>query len=308
MDIAANINAQLRVSKRTYADDIDFRIVVAPIGTFQTLVGTVHSLLNDVHFFVIKTKDFEGIKVDSATSDFSTVLKQQLTCTVEIPDGSEEKNFCLNVAQLNSRIKSNSSSMLEIVRFKGKEDSINVFYPNANPQREFRLRTLTKDVVDNRLFDIETDISVQIRLGDFKEICRDYAKYGSPHLRIHIQSAKGANLSNHSFITFSCEADGNEDIRSFHSVYKKVSEDDIQVVCDSEKVMDTRTIKDKAKTVYKGTFFLETINHFLKSIDKSFVWLSFSKKGAMIMKYSLGNEQSLMRLICAPCDDDDEEL
>ena len=64
MDIAANINAQLRVSKRTYADDIDFRIVVAPIGTFQTLVGTVHSLLNDVHFFVIKTKDFEGIKVE----------------------------------------------------------------------------------------------------------------------------------------------------------------------------------------------------------------------------------------------------
>ena len=59
--------------------------------------------------------------------------------------------------------------------------------------------------------------------------------------------------------------------------------------------------------MYKGTFFLETINNFLKSIDKSFIWLSFSKKGAMIMKYSLGNEQSLMRLICAPCDDDDDE-
>ena len=43
MDIAANINAQVRIAKRTYTDDIDFRIAIAPIGTFQTLVGTVHS-------------------------------------------------------------------------------------------------------------------------------------------------------------------------------------------------------------------------------------------------------------------------
>ena len=282
MDIAANINAQDRVAKRTYSDDIDFRIVVAPIGTFQTLVGTVHSHLNDVHFFVIKTKDFEGIKVDSSTSDFSTMLKQQLTCTVDIPDGTEEKNFCLNVAQLHSRIKSNSSSALEIVRFKGeKEDSIHVYYPNANPQREFRLRTLTKDIVDNRLFDIETDISVQIRLADFKEICRDYAKYGSLHLKIHIQSAKGQHdepLLHHLLLRGRRERG--------HTVLPLRVQEDLGRRHSGRVRYHARhghrEIKEKAQTVYKGTFFLETINNFLKSIEKSFVWLSFSKKGAMI--------------------------
>ena len=114
-DIAKSTGMRLRVQKRKHEPDVDFRIVIAPIGTFQTLVSTVHCLLNDVHFFVIKNKDFEGIKVDSSTLDNTTMLKQQLSCTVDLPDGIEEINFCVNVSQLNSRIKNGNASAFAAV-------------------------------------------------------------------------------------------------------------------------------------------------------------------------------------------------
>ena len=67
-------NMRLRVAKRKIEDDLDFRLTIAPIGTFQTLVSTIHHLLNDVHFYVIKNDEFEGIKVDSSTPDNTTML------------------------------------------------------------------------------------------------------------------------------------------------------------------------------------------------------------------------------------------
>lgn len=303
-------NMRLRVAKRKLEDDVDFRLTVAPIGTFQTLVSTIHHLLNDVHFYVIKNDEFEGIKVDSSTPDNTTMLKQQLTCTVEMPEGVEEVNFCVNANQLNLRIKNGNASAFEIVRHKGQEDHIKIFYPNSNPRRQFTLRTLTKDIVDNRMFDIATQISIQIRLSELKEITRDFSKYGAAFMKIKVESSNGLNdNTNHSFFTLSSETDGNNLSEvTYHSTYRKTEDNDIQVVCDDESMIDYDTAKQSAKKLYEDSFPLDTINSFLKSIDKGFVWLALSKEGPMILQYSLGNDQSIMRLILAPCatDDDDE--
>jgi len=303
---------RLCVTKRKHGDmdNVDFRIVVAPVGTFQTLVSTVHCLLNEVHFFVIRNEQFEGIKVDSSTLDNTTMLKQQLTCTVELPDGVEEVNFCVNVNQLNSRVK-NGANAFEIVRYKDKEDQINIYYPNSNPKREYMLRTLTKDVVDNRMYDIATDISIQIRLSELKEIARDFAKYGATFMKVTVEnSPPQSDGVNHSFFTLSSVADGNESKLTYHSRYKETPNKDIQVVCDTESMENYESVKEKAQEMYADSFPLDTINSFLKSVDKGYVWVSLSKRGPMILQYSLGNENSTMRLILAPCvaDSDDEEL
>lgn len=309
-DFANTTGMKLRVTKRKHGDmdGIDFRLVVAPVGTFQTLVSTVHCLLNEVHFFVIRNENFEGIKVDSCTLDQTTMLKQQLTCSVDLPEGVEEVNFCINVNDLNSRVK-NGANAFEIVRYKNREDQIKIHYPNSNPRREYDLRTLTKDVVDNRMYDIATDISIQIRLSELKEIARDFHKYGATFMKITVQnSPTQADGVNHSFFTLSCEADGNESKLTYHSRYKETPNKDIQVVCDDESMENYEGIKEKATQMYSDSFPLDTINSFLKSIDKGYVWVSLSKRGPMILQYSLGNENSNMRLILAPCvaDSDDE--
>ena len=310
-DIAKSTGMRLRVQKRKHEPDVDFRIVIAPIGTFQTLVSTVHCLLNDVHFFVIKNKDFEGIKVDSSTLDNTTMLKQQLSCTVDLPDGVEEINFCVNVSQLNSRIKNGNASAFEIVRYKDHDGQINIFYPNSNPRREFTLRTLTKEIVDNRMFDIATNISIQIKMNEIKEIARDFSKYGASFMKVTVESSSTKSdegETNHSFFTLSSEADGNVSKVTYHSTYRKLPNNDIQVVCDDESIMNFESCKQKSSKIYEDSFPLDTINAFLKSIDKGYIWLALSNRGPMILQYSLGNEQSQMRLILAPCavDSDDE--
>ena len=292
-------------------ENVDFRLTVAPVGTLQTLVSTVHCLLNEVHFFVIKSDQFEGIKVDSSTLDNTTMLKQQLTCSVDLPDGVEEVNFCVNVNDLNSRIK-NGANAFEIVRYKGREDQIQIHYPNSNPHREYLLRTLTKDVVDNRMYDIATDISIQIRLSELKEIARDFHKWGSTFMKVVVNTsaASTADGINHSFFTLSSETDGHVNTITYHSQYKQTSDNDIQVVCDDDGMEDYEGVKAKSTEIYADSFPLDTICSFLKSIDKGYVWVSLSKRGPMILQYSLGNEHSNMRLILAPCvtDSDDEEL
>jgi hypothetical protein len=307
-ELAKSTGMRVRLApKRKHEPEVDFRIVVAPIGTFQTLVSTVHCLLSDVHFFVIKNDTFEGIKVDSSTLDNTTMLKQQLSCNVELPEGVEEINFCVNVQQLNSRIKNGNAAAFEIVRYKEQGHQIHIFYPNSNPRREFTLRTLTKDVVDNRLFDIDTQISIQIRLSEIKEISRDFAKYGASYLKVTVESA-AENDTNHSFFTLSSEADGNVSKVTYHSTYRKTANNDIQVMCDEQSMLDYEGAKNQSKQMYSDSFPLDTINAFLKSIDKGFVWLALSQRGPMILQYGLGNENSNMRLILAPCavDSDDE--
>ena len=79
-------------------------------------------------------------------------------------------------------------------------------------------------------------------------------------------------------------------------------------MCDEQSMLDYEGAKNQSKQMYSDSFPLDTINAFLKSIDKGFVWLALSQRGPMILQYGLGNENSNMRLILAPCavDSDDE--
>ena len=308
MDIAANAGITLRydVGSKRKRDPFDFRFVVAPIGQFQTMVATINGLLTDVHFFVIKTKDFEGVKVDAQTTDGSTALKQTLTCSVELPDGVEEVTFCVNVSELYTRIKNGNATALEIIRYTGM-DKLTITYPNARPRREFTLRTLTKTLEDNRMFDIDTDITVQSNLAEFKEITRDFQKWGGEVVGISIRTTpEDVDPTKHSFLLLTSVSEAGTSTVTYHSNYQVTDSGEFQVLTDKSSSENYDKALKKSVVKFSEEFNILMINNFLKGIDKGKIWLGLNANGPLIIEYSLGNENSKMRLILAPKDDDDE--
>ncbi len=291
-------------------EPVDFRLVFSPVGNLLTLATTLKNLLTTVRFVIWNKPTFQGIQCDSTSPALTCMVKSRLVCTVEVDDALNEgkrAEFSVNIDEFANVIKStNNPSLLEIIRYRGKNEIV-VVAPRSNPVRKFSLRTLLQEPVDNRLQNMDCKFQVQIRLSDFKDFCRTSQLFKADTISISIDIPKSGleKGTSQSFVEFGCDSDSVNIQYVYDPIIHTNERGQIQVVCDEQAssrdaaaVMHAKAAYDR---VYSEQFSVEFLNQFFKSVEKSSVWINLTEDdGPMIVHYGLGNEQSYMRLVLAP--------
>ena len=301
-------NAQENQQKQRHTrDSLDFCVTISPCQLF-TLVSTLKNLLNTVTINVVNKESFKGLQCDSTSPAMTCMVKSKLACTVYVhPDIGEKTNFIVHVSEFADVIKectSKGTQTIEIFRERGSS-TLTLDCPRAVPRDTFQLRTLVQETVDSRLQKMKILLQVQLKLHEIKAFCQSCVKFKAETISITVlekESDKGSKVQ--SYVVLGFQSDALTRSMKFPTSIEKNENGEMQAVCDKTGAGGNINLSGFVKK-YSEHFAVEFLNQFFKSIDRNQIWMNLTAdEGPMIVHYSLGNDQSYMRLVLAPKSED----
>ena len=157
--------------------EYDFRMSFAQPASVKQMITILTSVLDEGHFHVTVSEDFQGIFTNSLDSNHVCMVtaRQAASVTDVVMTGTEPQHFCVNMGTLHAVLKAISSSgCLEMYK---KRDSDRIWlkgFESVNSGRlsEFDVPLLNSDADNNSLQDIDFKYTVEIDLAVLERIIK----------------------------------------------------------------------------------------------------------------------------------------
>lgn len=298
--------------KKYRGREIDWKITILTPQTFKTFLVIICRVLNQCPFQLFKSSAFTGLRVDSMDSGMVCMIKASYECEIESNVDLTGESFSVVATTFSTLLKDvQTGHILTLTRFADSSDLTVNSYSRDN---ENNRSTSTLNIIDEechaehlRMPDITYQYMVEMDLARFKSYCKMAHDIDSSHMEFKIDEpihAGGTTPVPVQDLFFTIGA--ASDVATFQKVHysnahahdgaanvqfhiKSVSED----LCDEETELP---LQQKYSEIF-STMYLNSV---LKSMDRQTVQLYMSKSLPLVIKYSLGNDQSHIQVILAP--------
>lgn len=162
--------------------------------TFKTFVENISNVLQEGHFRIVKTKDFEGIETDSMDANRVALVQGRLTATVEGHLDETNSAFCIKMSNVLGCLRNaHAQHFLEVNRPHMSTDVVlHVYEPEVNTYTPtFKLRTLAKESDSIRLKVMDYKILVEICLQTFRNAIKTAKDHKADSVDLKVLSPKG---------------------------------------------------------------------------------------------------------------------
>ena len=307
--------------KKYRGREIDWKITILTPQTFKTFLVIICRVLNQCPFQLFKSGAFTGLRVDSMDSGMVCMIKASYECEIDSNVDLTGESFSVVATTFSTLLKDvQTGHILTLTRFADSSDLTVNSYSRDN---ENNRSTSTLNIIDEecnadnlRMPDITYQYMVEMDLARFKSYCKMAHDIDSSHMEfkidepIHVPcsgspaaaAAAAPGFVQDLFFTIGAASD----VATFQKVHysnahahdgaanvqfhiKSVSED----LCEEETELP---LQQKYSEIFSTVY----LNSVLKSMDRQTVQLYMSKSLPLVIKYSLGNDQSHIQVILAP--------
>jgi len=311
----------------------DWRITISTPQTFKTFLTIVYRVLVQCPFVLVKSSTFSGLRVDSMDSSMSCMIKASYECEIESNVDLSAESFCVLTATFNTLLKDvQPGHILTLTRYAGSGDlTMTSYNKDDGTNRSTCTLTLLEEEGSGqelRMQDITYSYMVEIDLAKLKSYCKTAADINSTHVEFRleepqdggdgVEEAKGERSGlKHLFFSVGASSDAASFTKTHHSVTSHVdpssgsggADEEVQYMMRAVPIVEGQegyageTVDyDAVRLVeqYNEVFSTTYLNSVLKSMDRQTVQLYMSRSLPLVIRYSLGNVFSQVKVIRAP--------
>lgn len=297
--------------KKYRGREIDWKITILTPQTFKTFLVIICRVLTHCPFQLFKSDTFTGLRVDSMDSSMVCMIKASYECEIESNVSLTGENFSVVTATFSTLLKDvQTGHILTLTRFADSSDLTVNSYSRDN---ENNRSTSTLNIIDEecnaenlRMPDITYQYMVEMDLPRFKSYCKMAHDIDSSHMEFQIDEPIAPEGAGDGLRDLFFSIGAASDVATFQKVHfstartqsgtanvqfyiKSVSED----LCEEENELP---LEQKYSEIFSTAY----LNSVLKSMDRQTVQLYMSKSLPLVIRYSLGNDQSHIQVILAP--------
>ena len=266
--------------------------------------------------------------------DTARACKVQARYTVPLRSRHKSLEFGVNMKKFNGILKqAPSTGLLRVYRLKD-EDCLRIQSVNKSDARSFTLATLELNVADAPIVDLTPTVTVQMPLMKFYNVIKSSRQLNCDKITIKVQEEQSTcrrffsiGLSGDDGVTgefsFLSSAAGKQqqgdqkiridgdsgDVLADHMHdFSSSPLDDVMVIDTADAFSNggvtgwTQNVPNgTATTVVEEVFQTAYLYQFMKSMDRSQIYLALAPNVPMIMNYQLGlDAESVIQLIIVP--------
>jgi hypothetical protein len=311
----------LVVPKRRRGRQIDWEITILTPQTFKTFLFIIYRVLVHCPFQLLKTETFTGLRVDSMDATMVCMIKASYECEIETYVDLAMESFTITTETFSTLLKDvQTGHILTLTRYSDSADlTVNSYArDDRSNQSTCTLAILDEECTSQelRMPDITYNYMVEMELSKLKSYCKIAHEINSSHMEFRIDEPVHAGSEATTELFFTVGA--SSEVATYKKVHYSTTRSEVgsasvqfyikSVSSENDEEMDgganTKRMQqeDEPERVnkYNEIFSTNYLNLVLKSMDRQTVQLYMSKSLPLVIKYSLGNDQSHIQVILAP--------
>ena len=308
------------VPKRRRGRQIDWEITILTPQTFKTFLFIIYRVLVHCPFQLLKTETFTGLRVDSMDATMVCMIKASYECEIETYVDLAMESFTITTETFSTLLKDvQTGHILTLTRYSDSADlTVNSYARDDRSNQS----TCTLAILDEectaqelRMPDITYNYMVEMELSKLKSYCKIAHEINSSHMEFRIDEPVNADNEATTELFFTVGA--SSEVATYKKVHYSTTRSEVgsasvqfyikSVTSENDEEVDGGPNKrmqqdDEPERVnkYNEIFSTNYLNLVLKSMDRQTVQLYMSKSLPLVIKYSLGNDQSHIQVILAP--------
>ena len=207
--------------------------------------------------------------------------------------------------------------MNNVVELYRQENSDDIVLKQVNDfglrSQVYTIHTLADVDKSFNIRDIDSAIGVDLCVVTLKNFCRTSKELGANHVQILVKKWE-LNGNEHMCLTLDADTGTAVMMYEFYCVIKSDKVETLDNITESyciRAVTDgsegTFEGKDFAEIVFDHKFSCEYLNCVLRNMDRDAIHLCLAQNSPMIIKYSLGDDQSDIKVVVSPMSKGDDE-
>ena len=265
--------------------------------TVKNFMQSIGFVLQEGHFTITKTDEFEGISTFSMDASHVALVQGRLSADVLGEVTPENSSFCVNMSCLNECLKcAHAQHFLDINRVKGNTDVIIAIHePDNNTYAPcFKLKTLAKNPEPIDLPAMDYMLQVEVGLQEFKNAIKTAKVHGSDTVTFEILQLKNqVGPVKDAFFVIGYEAD----VVCAEFVFSSETNDDENsngriVIRACEKQANKNGAgspsRDQCNVLYYGKYLVEYLFLFVKGMERSSINIYLGNDKPLVLHYPLG--------------------
>lgn len=299
-------------SKRSSKKDtgILWKIVFPSPNTFKNMIKIVAGVLCEANIQLIKTEEFEGLLIESLHSSHICLIIASYTQSIQCSPGLniEGEKFKLKTDVLKRMLDElDANSVLEMYREVNNSDIV------LRQENDFGLRsqvytihTLAEVDKSTNIKNIESAIGVDVCVLTMKSFCKTSKDLGATHVQILVKKWEHDGME-HMCLTLDSDSTSASIKYEFYCVIKR---DTVEIMGTVSENYCIRAVtdgsvgsfegKEDAEVVFNHRFSCEYLNCVLRNMERDTIHMSLSQNSPLIIKYSLGDDKSDIKVVVSP--------
>lgn len=311
----------------------DWKITILTPQTFKTFLVIIYRVLTQCPFQLFKSDRFTGLRVDSMDASMVCMIKASYECEIETNVDLTRESFAVVTDTFSTLLKDvQPGNILTLTRYEGAAELTVTSYAREHENNR-SLCTLSilnqeSNAEHLRMQDITYRYMVEMDLAKLKSYCKMAQDINSSYMEFRIEEPAVAG-DDSLYFTIGAASE----VATFQKVHHSSTATPLAAAAlnndnggDSAvteiqffitRPTDTAAAADDdggggdalpLVLKYKEIFSTSYLNNVLKNMDRQTVQLYMSAALPLVVKYSLGNDQSHIQVVLAPRikDDDDD--
>lgn len=287
-----------------------WKIVFPTPSTFKNMIKIVAGVLCEANIQLIKSDEFEGLLIESLHSSHVCLIiasyAQGIQCSPVL--NLEQQKFKLKTDKLKRMLDElDVNNILEMYREVNSDDIVLRQVDEVGSRSQtYTLHTLADVDKSHNIKNIESAIGVDLCVLTLKSFCKTSKDLGANHVQLLVNKWEHNGMEHMCLVLDSDSTDGSIKYE-FYCVIKRdtvetkgnVSESYcIRAVTDG--TAGTFEGKEHADVVFDHKFSCEYMNCVLRNMERDTIHMSLAQNSPLIIKYSLGDDQSDIKVVVSP--------
>lgn len=299
-------------SKRSSKKDtgILWKIVFPSPNTFKNMIKIVAGVLCEANIQLIKSEEFEGLLIESLHSSHICLIIASYTQSIQCSPGLniEGEKFKLKTDVLKRMLDElDANSVLEMYREVNNSDIV------LRQENDFGLRsqvytihTLAEVDKSTNIKNIESAIGVDVCVLTMKSFCKTSKDLGATHVQILVKKWEHDGME-HMCLALDSDSTSASIKYEFYCVIKR---DTVEIMGTVSENYCIRAVtdgsvgsfegKEDAEVVFNHRFSCEYLNCVLRNMERDTIHMSLSQNSPLIIRYSLGDDKSDIKVVVSP--------
>jgi hypothetical protein len=312
----------------------DWKITILTPQTFKTFLVIIYRVLTQCPFQLFKSERLTGLRVDSMDASMVCMIKASYECEIETNIDLTRESFAVVTDTFSTLLKDvQPGNILTLTRFAGAAELTVTSYAREHENNR-SLCTLSilnqeSNAEHLRMQDITYRYMVEMDLAKLKSYCKMAQDINSSYMEFRIEEPAGGSDGDDSlYFTIGAASEVATFQKVHHSstttppdapdTMRRLDGDDggdsavTEIQFFITRPTDAAATTDDADALplilkYKEIFSTSYLNNVLKNMDRQTVQLYMSAALPLVVKYSLGNDQSHIQVVLAPRIKDDDD-
>ena len=294
-----------------------WKIVFPSPASFKNMIKIVAGVLSEANVQLVKTEQFQGLLIESLHPSHSCLIIASYAQTIQCADSLnlEEHKFKVQTNVLKRFL--DEMDLNNVVELYKQENSDDIVLRQVNDyglrSQMYTIHTLEDVDKPFTIQNIDSAIGVDLCVLTLKNFCRTSKELGANYIQILVKKWEH-NGNEHMCLVLDADTGSAVMMYEFYCVIKTDTVETLDNITESyciRAVTDgsegTFDGKELAEIVFEHKFSCEYLNCVLRNMDRDSVHLCLAQNSPMIIKYSLGDDQSDIKVVVSAMNTGDEE-